>query len=144
MTRPSPTFARTVSLVCASLLPLAACTVIPDGNQVSANPAPEGYQVGIGRPVQVGSVVVTPRKLVEDSRCPVNARCVWAGRVILKAQIDGDGWRDTADLTLGEGYETHGVPVRLVTATPERTTREQPDETQYRFAFDASLSSGPI
>ena len=126
----------------AAFLALAGCTVIPEGGQVPVSPAPEGYQVGIDRPVQVGTVVVTPKKLVEDSRCPVNARCVWAGRLILKTRIDGDGWRETTDLTLGEPYETHGVPVELRTAIPERTTDEQPDESQYRFAFRGPWHDG--
>ena len=130
--------APALALALAALVSLGGCAVIPDGGQVPLAAAPEGYQVGIGRPVQVGSVVVTPRKLVEDSRCPVNARCVWAGRVIVRTQIDGDGWRDTTNLTLGELYETHGVPVRLVSATPERTTDSEPDETRYRFAFTGS------
>ena len=119
----------------APMLLLAGCAVVPAGNQVPTAPAPEGFQVGIDRPVRVGSVSVTPKKLVEDSRCPVNARCAWAGRVILKAQIDGDGWRDTTNLTLGEEYETRGMPVKLVSATPERTTDSETDETKYRFSF---------
>ena len=127
-------FRTALALVALALVP--ACTVIPGGGQVPSTPAGPGYQVGIDRPVQVGSVVVTPKRLVEDSRCPANARCVWAGRVVLRTQIDGDGWRDTANLTLGEPYGTHDMTVTLVSATPERTTDEEPDQSRYRFAFE--------
>lgn len=123
-------------LAIAALALASACTVIPGGGQVAARPAGLGYQVGIDRAVQVGKVVVTPKRLVEDSRCPMNARCVWAGRVILRAQIDGEGWRDTANLTLGEPYGTHNMTVTLVSATPERTTDTEPDQSRYRFAFE--------
>ena len=33
--------------------------------------------------------------VVEDSRCPINARCVWAGRADRAHRVDGAGWRET-------------------------------------------------
>ena len=37
----------------------------------------------IGETTRVGTLAVTPLRVVEDSRCPINARCIWAGRLIL-------------------------------------------------------------
>lgn len=34
---------------------------------------------------------VRPLEVLEDSRCPQNARCVWAGRVRLRVSIEGAG-----------------------------------------------------
>ena len=128
--------ALAASLALLSLLP--ACSVVPGGEQIAGNPAPPGYAVGIDRPVRVGDLVVTPKALVEDSRCPQGAQCVWAGRVILRTRIDGDGWRDTANLTLGEPYGTHGHTITLVSATPERAADTDPDESRYRFTFEGT------
>ncbi len=121
----------------AVLAPLAACTVIPDAPIVAATPRDEMTPVAIDQPVRVGSVVVTPKRVVEDSRCPINARCVWAGRLIVETRIDGAGWRDTTNITLGETYATHGQIVALVSGEPGRMTNAEPVPSQYRFVYEA-------
>lgn len=117
--------------------PLAGCAVIPDAPIVEGTPAPEGTAVALNRPVHVGDVVVTPKTVKEDSRCPMNARCVWAGRLIVTTRIDGAGWRDTADITLGETYGTHGHVVALVSGTPEKVAERETAPGEYRFAYEA-------
>lgn len=120
-----------------SALALAGCAVIPDAPIVQGTPKPEGYRVPIDQPVRVGDLVVTPKAVVEDSRCPANARCVWAGRLIVRTRIDGAGWRDTADLTLGETYGTHDRVIALVSGLPERQTNREIAPREYRFLYEA-------
>ncbi|MGI8942803.1 MAG: hypothetical protein ACR2FJ_00950 [Qipengyuania sp.] len=127
---------RTSAALAFVIAMIAACTVVPDAPIVVGTPVVEGTAVPLDQPVRVGGVVVTPKKVIEDSRCPENARCVWAGRLIVKTRIDGDGWRDTANIALGETYGTHGHVIALVSGLPEnRADREtQPDE--YRFLYE--------
>ena len=113
---------------------LGACVMVPPPD--STPPQPAGYAVPLSQPVRVGELVVTPKKLVEDSRCPMNARCVWAGRVVVKTRIAGEGWADTADLTLGEPYGTHGKVVALVSVRPEKTTDHEILLGEYRFDYE--------
>ena len=115
-------------------LAIAGCTLVPP--PASTPPQPSGYAVPFDVPVQVGDLVVTPKKLVEDSRCPMNARCVWAGRVVVTARIVGPGFADTADLTLGEPFGTHGKMLSLVSVRPEKTTQTEITARDYRFAFE--------
>jgi len=120
------------------LTSLAACAVIPDAPLVEGTPLAQGTAVPLGQPVQVGSVVVTPMKVVEDSRCPINARCVWPGRLVVTTRIDGAGWRDTADLTLGEPFGTHDNVIALVSGEPGRMAgadKETPPDA-YRLTFE--------
>jgi hypothetical protein len=113
---------------------LGACVMVPPPD--STPPQPAGYAVPLGQPVRVGDLVVIPKKLVEDSRCPMNARCIWAGRVVVKTRIAGEGWADTADLTLGEPYGTHGKVVALVSVRPEKTTAAEIEANEYRFVYE--------
>ncbi len=115
---------------------LAGCQVIPDAPNVVGTPASAGTAVPLRQPVAVGDVVVTPWAVKEDSRCPVNARCVWAGRLVVTTRIDGDGWRDTADIQLGETYGTHGRVVALVSGEPGRTAGGETPPGQYRFVYE--------
>lgn len=56
-----------------------------------------------------------------DSRCPANARCVWAGRLVFRFVIDGPGGRE--EFSLGPDHPTatpnalHGARVALDAAT---------------------------
>ncbi|MEO0063573.1 MAG: hypothetical protein RLZZ08_2133 [Pseudomonadota bacterium] len=110
----------------AALVLAAGCVAIPGGPVAEGPPAlAAGSAATLGQPVWVGKLIVTPAGVIEDSRCPKNARCVWAGRLIVNARIDGNGWRQTAPLTLGEPYALQGTSVTLVSGTPEKMAGEQ-------------------
>jgi hypothetical protein len=112
---------------------LAGCTA---PMVAGTRPAPEGSSVALGQPVQVGRLVATPKAVVEDSRCPENARCIWAGRLIVSTQIDGPSWRETIPLTLGEAHATHDTAITLVSGTPEKRTGNETFAGDYRFTFE--------
>ena len=125
------------------LAALSACAVIPDAPSPESVALPQGTPVALGQAVAVGPVVATPMEVVEDSRCPINARCVWAGRLVVRTRIDGAGWRDTADLTLGEAWSTHDIVLALASGEPGRMAgegQETPKEA-YRFTFEAREGS---
>ena len=130
---------KKLSALCAlalSITGLSACVVVPDAPNVGLKPWNEGTAVPLGQPVKVGDIVVTPMRVVEDSRCPINARCVWAGRLVVETRVDGAGWRDTANITLGETYGTHERVVRLIAGEPNKTTQEEVKPEQYRFTYE--------
>jgi hypothetical protein len=139
MTKSTPIFAA----LALATLPLGGCVIVPDGPNLAAKPQPEGTPVALGVPVTVGDVAVTPIKVVEDSRCPVNANCVWAGRLIVETRIDGAGWRDTANITLGEDYGTHGKVIRLSQSSPNKTAPGDIDPSAYRFTYLAGANVPP-
>ena len=116
-------------------LALAGCTMVPPPD--STPPQPQGYAVPLGQPVRVGDLVVTPKKVAEDSRCPMNARCVWAGRVVVTTRIVGSNFSDTADLTLGEPFGTHGKMLALVSVRPDKMAGGETQPVDYRFTYEA-------
>lgn len=130
-------FSFALTALTAASLPLAACVVVPDAPNVVGKPMPEGSAVALGVPVTVGDLAITPIKVIEDSRCPINARCVWAGRLIVKTRIDGAGWRDTANITLGESYGTHSRVIRLSSGEPNKSTDREVQPSEYRFTYEA-------
>ena len=127
------------ALVLAVPLALSACVMVPAPDR--SPPATEGAAVALGERVQVSDLVVTPVAVVEDSRCPTNARCVWAGRLIVRTQIDsptnGGAWRDTAELRLGETYGAHGRVIALVSGEPGKTAERETPPESYRFVYEA-------
>ncbi|MFO6447151.1 hypothetical protein ACLBKU_08405 [Erythrobacter sp. NE805] len=130
---------RATRLLAPALLAavLTACTIIPDAPMPESLPAPPASPVALGQAVQVGAVVATPMEVVEDSRCPANARCIWAGRLVVRTRIDGAGWRETGDLALGEPFAVRGVTLALTSGNPAPTTDAKPAPSEYRFTFEA-------
>jgi hypothetical protein len=81
-----------------------------------------------------GGLRVRPLEVVEDSRCPQNARCIWAGRLRVRVAVEGVGERE---VTLDEGtFETARGAFSMVAATPGPWT-DWPENSRppYRFGF---------
>ena len=96
----------------------------------------EGTAVAIPDGVHVGQIAAVPQVLLEDSRCPANVQCVWAGRVVLSTRIYGPDFDETVPLTLGEPYTTHDTSLTLVSALPEKMAGEEIPAPTYSFAFE--------
>ncbi len=82
-----------------------------------------------------GGLLVRPLEVIEDSRCPNNVQCIWAGRLRLAANVSGSD----VVLTLGEASVTPNGSVLLVMASPgpwaEWPTSELGPKPAYRFGF---------
>jgi hypothetical protein len=96
-----------------ALAALAACaTAGPEGAEGVAT-------AGIGGAARLGDVVVRPLAVLEDSRCPRDVTCVWAGRLRLSAAISTVP--GTSELVLGQRFALPGGgAIILVSAAPER------------------------
>ena len=95
----------------------------------------EGMPAALNETVPVGSILATPRRLVEDSRCPYSVPCIEAGRVIVSTRLSGDGWSETVPLELGQPYAVQGTTVTLVSARPEKWNERRRPRSEYRFVF---------
>jgi hypothetical protein len=141
------------AIVFAAVLLLAACAQAQAGDGAPvAGPLPQHIRddlaerdaalseagvvaAGIGEIADLGSSLrVRPLEVLEDSRCPQNARCVWAGRLRLRVAIEGVGEREASDD--GAAVHTPHGAFQLVAVSPGTWT-DWPTEnrTPYRFGF---------
>lgn len=99
--------------------------------------APSGIEgpVKLGQLADVGGPRVRPDLLIEDSRCPVDSQCVWAGRVVVRATVLGGGWSRQVDLTLGEAVPIADGTLTLVSVRPDRASGAPADPSRLRFSF---------
>jgi len=92
-------------------------------------------RAALGERVYVDGPYVTPLEVLEDSRCPINARCVWAGRVRVSVKIDlGSGSEEyiignDEPLRIADGY------LSLDEVRPERVAGKPVQPAEYRFGF---------
>ena len=115
-------------------LSLAACATVPTAATVRT----DGLAT-IGQSTQIGPFVVTPRAVIEDSRCPINARCVWAGRLRLQADVafHGGSERLGTVLTLGEPLAVVDGKLVLTSAEPGKLAGSPPSPPASLFGFEA-------
>lgn len=79
--------------------------------------APGVMRARLGETARLGDISVRPLAVVEDSRCPHDVQCVWAGRLRLRVSISGVAGEP--ELTLGQGFALpRGGTLTLVAAAP--------------------------
>lgn len=123
---------------------LVACAVT---GCASLSPVPEraladGTPARFGETVAAGGVRVTPLALVEDSRCPHDVQCVWAGRVRIAVRLSDGGRDPNREVTLGEPVPVRQGTLTLAQVIPERRVDTPIAPADYRFIF-ASTSPQP-
>lgn len=114
-------------------LMLAACAAVPPPNA--------GPTAGFGQVAVLNGLQIRPIKIVEDSRCPSQVRCVWQGRLIVRARMNGQGWTQIRDFELGTFQAVDRYRVTLVTAEPQKTAPGDIDPRAYRFTFEVRGAS---
>jgi hypothetical protein len=136
-------------LVLLTGLTLLACA----GNQPSPNapagggnpPDPEtaGLRVelapGESYAAQGGNVAITFGAVREDSRCPRNVRCIWAGNAAIRLDLTGQGG-DADTIILNSAIEPkqtvyHGVTIGLEEVQPYPVAPGVMDPRRYRVVL---------
>lgn len=85
------------------------------------------FSVGVGETVRVGPVSVLLTEILEDSRCPADVQCLWAGRVrfALAASVRGERFDGEIGLP-GETFAAEGYTVDLLGVEPDRAVQGIP------------------
>jgi hypothetical protein len=89
----------------------------------------------IGDSIVMGELRLTFRSVEGDSRCPIDAICVWAGDAEIALKIEQGTQAAVAALhTTLEPKKTvwNGYTISLVTVTPARKSTKSGDPADYR------------
>jgi len=106
------------------------------GLSACASAGPVEGPVRLGQIASVNGPRVRADQVIEDSRCPIDVQCVWAGRLIVRATVMGGGWSKQIDLTLGIPVDVADGRLTLTDVTPGRRSGEQGSKAMpYRFTF---------
>lgn len=112
-----------------------ALSMLLFGGASCAVASPHDRLVRLNETFRVGGVRIRPLQVIEDSRCPANARCIWAGRVVVRTQIVSGRHRLQTDLTMGEPRLIGNETVTLTTVLPVKYTSPELRPASYRFGF---------
>lgn len=72
------------------------------GQNNSAETPKIGVKVPLGKTIEYKGVSIKFIEVLEDSRCPKDVTCIWAGRAIVKVEVMGNGKKEEKTLIFGE------------------------------------------
>jgi hypothetical protein len=122
---------RNIALI--ALISLSACVTTAGAEQ----PLAGGNNVPLGRSAYVDGPIIRPVKVIQDSRCPMNARCIWAGTVKIEAIWVRPGDDRSIELELGKPVPLADGSIELTDVSPSRMAGERLElkPKDYRFSF---------
>lgn len=102
------TVVRQFAIVLAALVMASVLVTGCKPGPPSATP-PTGlnseFQLKMGQRAQVAEgLAITFKEVTEDSRCPVDVECIWAGQAVVVIEVINDG------VSLGDSALTLGTP----------------------------------
>ena len=114
-------------------LALASCATVP--------PASAGTTAGIGQSIMISGLRIRPLRVVEDSRCPANVQCVWAGRIIVDTEISGAASYQRHNLELGKPSRLATVPmmITLIGAEPGKMAGSEIPSDAYQLTYSVEM-----
>lgn len=140
----------------SQLLPPRGCTmeakVCPDGSTVgrtgpncefaacpgtgTTTPAgPVTLTAQLNETVSGLGVSITPTKVVEDSRCPIDVECIQAGTVRVETSLSAGMGTAPQTFTLNKPVTTEAETVTLTAVSPARRAGVSIGPGDYRFIF---------
>ena len=103
----------------------------------------ETMRVQINKEKRVGKSKVSIRfvELVEDSRCPTDTNCVWAGNAKIKIRVSGFGRSQEVILDTNgphQGTSAEGYSIKLVSLTPAPRSNVRINRNGYVATFEVA------
>jgi hypothetical protein len=127
-----------IFLIALPLLLAACATVTANGK-----PLPNANAVPIGKPAYADGPIIRVIKILEDSRCPINARCIRAGDVRLVMEWVRAGRKSEAfEISLSQPTLIADGLLTIEDAQPGRVAGGKllkAKDYRFRFSFQGGL-----
>lgn len=89
----------------------------------------------IGQSVTALGETITPLEVLDDSRCPIDVQCIWAGTVHLRATVKGGMGTASITFELGKSITTEVNTITLDNVEPAKDSKTGITTGDYRFTF---------
>ena len=118
-------------------------THTPEPVATSSIPVAPSYHTGdtmtvtahIGQSVTVLGEKLTPIRVVDDSRCPTDVQCIWAGTVHVSLGIVGGSGDSDMIIELGKSVTTELNSIEFTAVSPSKNSKQEITAGDYAFTF---------
>ena len=91
-------------------------------------------EIGVGETKEINGLRITLNKIVEDSRCPSDVQCIWAGRLVANVTLKSGSKEETLDLASDAAPKAFDAfLVSIAGIYPEKLVSEP--STSYKITF---------
>jgi hypothetical protein len=105
----------------------------PSQVKQSPEPATNDVVLSVGQNVKVGTLGITLDSIVEDSRCPSDVQCVWAGRVGVKLSLLNGTKSESVNLSPNQdAYLFDNYSIKIVSVDPVPKSGKEISVGEYR------------
>jgi eight-cysteine-cluster-containing protein len=101
-------------------------------------PAPGDITIPLNKKVIVNGISITPLRVTEDSRCPKDVQCIWAGRVAVETRVNNTTYVFNEGSAVKVGDYT--VTLKQVWPYPTATGNIAPES--YKSTF--TITKNPV
>jgi hypothetical protein len=96
---------------------------------------------GLNSSTVIGDVIITPIEVLEDSRCPLDVTCVWAGVLSVKVKLQNKNNLDdvayaTMNLTNETSFNGKTITIKSVEPLPYSGVEISPNEYIFHFILN--------
>lgn len=123
---------KTASALLVLSLALGSCATVPAAQSRSGSPL---AWARLGERTFVDGPAVTPLAVLEDSRCPADVQCVWAGQVRIRAMIHLGSGDVEHELASGKPIHVADGSLELVEVRPVPNSKAAIAPGDYRFGL---------
>ena len=97
-------------------------------------------KLGQQKTTKAGRITVKFLNLEEDSRCPTDVNCVWAGVARIKVQVRKNGKAESLELNTNDHKTAvfQGYSITLKDLTPRQSTTSKYSPSAYSATFTVS------
>lgn len=118
-----------------AMVPLSTAALLLAGCVTSRVNEDGSVDARLGQTVNLGGPRVTPLQVLEDSRCPMEARCVRAGSVRLSVRVTTGAGTRVQKLVSDKPLPVADGQLELVSVMPPRSTQHGIRPGDYRFSL---------
>jgi len=120
----------------------------PDGTDLSGedtNPTPQegSVRLKLGQSANIQGLMITPRSMVDDSRCPTGVECVWAGTVRVNTEIFSGLGTSNQVIEINKSITTEAEEVTLTEVTPYPKAGSTINSADYRITYSVKKREAP-
>jgi hypothetical protein len=131
----TPKGAQIPSVEFATTTEISASSTAPQPSTPPAYPKYGEVILSLEQTARFEDVRITPVGQVLDSRCPIEARCIVAGTVIVPLSIQTKSSSTTVNIEIQKPLVIAGVQILFGSVLPDRHTTIIPKQSDYRFTF---------
>jgi hypothetical protein len=107
----------------------------------TSTPITGDVTLGVGKTGKVGNLSITLNEITQDSRCPVNVQCIWAGEVKVSVIFSYGSQIEAKNISSNDpSYLFAGYLISIASVSPVKKSGEEISAREYRITFGVKKS----